>query len=302
MILSYPENEWHDYYSEFSYFSPDLIRPGNQPLIFRHKKPASKAIVLVHGLTDSPYYMTAIGRYFHHKLGYDVYLPLLHCHGLKNPGNMEEVSHNEWKKNVMFAVNSARSKSTEISIGGLSTGAVLSIFSTLANDRINGGVYLFSAAIDLAGGIIGDILESLLRTSLVDLLESSKTLIGEHPYRYCRMNLNGARQLAILMQEVNELLKSYSAQQTVIEKPIFAAHSEYDSTTGIRGVERLQQLTDDKSFTFFRIAKSRKVGHPSVVLDQPIYSTTTPEKVLEPENPLFTEMMQQISNFEEAKT
>jgi esterase/lipase len=41
--------------------------------------------VLIHGLTDSPYFMTAIGEYFFGNLGYNVYLPLLQCHGLKEP-------------------------------------------------------------------------------------------------------------------------------------------------------------------------------------------------------------------------
>ncbi len=295
-----PDNEWHDYYRKFSYFSSELIRPGSHPLILKHSSPSDKAIVLVHGLTDSPHYMTALGRHFHQELGYDVYLPLLHCHGLKDPGGMEDVSLDEWKKNVSFAIETAKAGSSNISIGGLSTGGVLSLFSTLINGNINGNTYLFSAAIDLGGHIWGDIMETLLRTFLVDILDSSKPLIGEHPYRYCRMDLDGARQLANLLKELNELLKNYSSQETIIEKRIFAAHSEFDSTAGIRGIERLQKLVDEENFDFYRIAKSEKVDHPSLVLDRDIHSTDRPDKVLEPANPLFNEMIQELTAFEQS--
>ena len=77
--------EWFDYYERFDYFTHDSVRDGCHPWIFRHATPSDKAIVLVHGLTDSPYFVTAIARHFHAQLGYDVFLPLLHCHGLKEP-------------------------------------------------------------------------------------------------------------------------------------------------------------------------------------------------------------------------
>jgi esterase/lipase len=51
----------------------------------QHEGPTTKAIVLVHGLTVSPYFMTAIGDHFFQNLRYNVYLPLLQCHGLKEP-------------------------------------------------------------------------------------------------------------------------------------------------------------------------------------------------------------------------
>ena len=80
------ENEWMAYYDRFaSYFSPDAVRDGCYPRIVEGPAPAAKAIVLVHGLTDSPHFVAAIGKHFHEKLGYNVYMPLLHCHGLKKP-------------------------------------------------------------------------------------------------------------------------------------------------------------------------------------------------------------------------
>ena len=119
-------HEWMGYYQRFNYFSADAVRDGCQPKIMEHEEPTEKAIVLVHGLTDSPYFMTAIGDYFFTTLGYNVYLPLLHCHGLKEPKGMEGVKLDEWKSNVNFALDVAASKANQVAIGGFSTGGTLS--------------------------------------------------------------------------------------------------------------------------------------------------------------------------------
>jgi esterase/lipase len=103
-----------------------------------HEVPTAKAIVLIHGLTDSPYFMTAIGDYFFQHLGYNVYLPLLQCHALKKPNGMEGVKLDEWKANVNFAVDMAASKAHQVSIGGLSTGGALSFYTAVNNSKING--------------------------------------------------------------------------------------------------------------------------------------------------------------------
>jgi alpha-beta hydrolase superfamily lysophospholipase len=145
------DHEWLDYYQRFQYFSAEAVRDGCHPRIMEHDQPTQKAIVLVHGLTDSPYFMTAIGDYFFRSLGYEVYLPLLQCHGLKEPRGMEGVGLDEWKANVNFAGDVAASKASHVSIGGLSTGGTLSLYTAVNNHKITGTLYLFSAALDLAG-------------------------------------------------------------------------------------------------------------------------------------------------------
>jgi pimeloyl-ACP methyl ester carboxylesterase len=144
------DDEWLNYYDRFSYFSPEKVRDGCHPRIIEQVN-SQKAIVLVHGLTDSPYFMSAIGDVFHQELGYNVYIPLLHCHGLKRPEGMESVELSEWKANVGFAIKSAAARCSRVSIGGLSTGGTLGFYMAATNPRINGALYLFSAALDLAG-------------------------------------------------------------------------------------------------------------------------------------------------------
>ena len=120
--------EWLAYYERFPYFSTDTVRDGCHPRVFEHEAATGKAIVLCHGLTDSPHFLAAIARHFHTHLGYDVYLPLLHGHGLKEPKGMEGVELGEWKANVRFAVQAAAEKAARVSIGGLSTGGALSFY------------------------------------------------------------------------------------------------------------------------------------------------------------------------------
>jgi len=54
------DHEWFDSYQRFSSFSPESVRDGCHPGIMEHLQSSQKAIVLVHGLSDSPYFMAAI--------------------------------------------------------------------------------------------------------------------------------------------------------------------------------------------------------------------------------------------------
>ena len=296
--------EWLAYYGRFPYFSTDTVRDGCQPWVFEHKAATGKAIVLCHGLTDSPYFLKSIARHFHNNLGCDVYLPLLHGHGLKDPKGMEGVELEEWKANIGFAVDAAAGRADFVSVGGLSTGGTLSFYTACTNPKVTGDLYLFSAALDLAGGpmgLIGEMKERILRTFLADLLDSKKPLIGRNPYRYARMDMDGARELARLIKETDGLIKAFDAK-TPFPKRVFAAHSESDKTADISGIRNLQEKTPPESFTSYFIPKSEDVSHASLVLEEPIYAPDAAEgeKPLEEANPKFAEMMGAVTAFQQA--
>ena len=289
-------NEWLEYYDRFNYFSREKIRDGCYPRIMEHSN-AQKAVVLVHGLTDSPYFMTAIGEFFYEKLGYNVYIPLLHCHGLKEPKGMENVELSEWKANVGFSIKSAAGQCSRISIGGLSTGGTLSFYMAATNPKINGTLYLFSAALDLAGkrfDFLGDIAERLLRTPLSQLFDSKKVLIGENPYKYDHMDMDGAQELARLIKETDTIIDEYNPKDPFPYK-IFAAHSECDTTASISGIEDLEKVSISDRFEFYRISKEYNVSHASLVLNEPILIN---DKKLVDENPRFKQMMKALAAFE----
>ncbi len=314
---------WRDRYQGL--VDSGAIREGNYPEIMYHGEPRKNAIVLVHGLTDSPYFMKATAKRFY-AMGFNVLLPLLPGHGLKIPDRkIDTVTFFEWQDEVNFAVDCATGLGKQISIGGLSAGGTLATYKAITDKQhINGALFLFSAALD-----IHDPIEVVLRfdtflkvasyiqvnrnkdvTYLLknafkkqdfskkkpkkikvppNLQRQSKNIwaIGDNPYRYVEMTLNGAGQLADLIKQIEDLYRR--DKYSDITQPIFAAHSESDIAAGIGEIELLIKNHPYAVETeFFRIDKSLNVAHPSVVLEEDII---VDNKVLEKRNPVFNQMM-----------
>jgi len=294
---------WPEYYAEFPYFSEQVIRQGCQPKKLEHTLPAEKAIVLVHGLSDSPYYLRAIAEFFHLELGYDVYLPLLQGHGLLHPEGMEGVLLQEWKKNVRFAIRTAALPDRLLAVGGLSTGGALSFYMACTEAAVTGDLYLFSAALGLKDGwlgIGGSVREFLLQTPLVDLIGNSKVeLIGRNPYRYESVSVNGAKQLAHLIGEINGKINSFKSGDYFSSR-IFSVSTEYDDVVSLRAINNLGKITHEDDFVQYIIAKEKKVEHAAVVLKYPVYASSCApdDHPLERANPEFSVMMTAIKAFE----
>jgi len=294
-------NIWEDYYKHFN-IEEDLVRPRCEPKFMLQERPTEKAIVLIHGLTDSPFFMEAIGECFY-QWGYNVFIPLLAGHGLKDPNFLKGVTMEAWIENVDFAIQQARDKHQceLISIGGLSTGGTLSVLKMFDSPKdITGALFLFSAALHIAG-IAGNLVERLLRMRFISPLlahledKHGKDLIGDNPFRYSRMDNDGARELSKLIYEIDKHLKKI--QKDDINHPIFVAHSEYDSAADIKGVEKLIAKTELTKTEFFRIGKYFHVPHASVVLKDDIRANNSCP--LEPKNPFFDEMMNTVCQFQE---
>jgi esterase/lipase len=226
----------------------------------------------------------------------DVYIPLLQAHGLKDPQGMKDASAAAWKADVRFAVKEAQKSGGKVSIGGLSTGGTLSVEMAL-NDQnaIDGGVFLFSAALGLATPL-GDFSEILLRTPLAsffDHLDQSNLTNNSpsgNPYRYSQMDLGGSIELSRLIREIDDLIDT---QNKSVMQPLFAAHSEADTTAAIDRIENL--VTKSNNAEMFRIGQSFAVPHASVVLQNPVFSANS--SPLEPCNPFFIEMMRSVNAF-----
>jgi esterase/lipase len=294
--------DWDEYYDQHfkGYIDKDDVRDRCHPQIFKHKDDGNprNAIVLVHGLTDSPYFMRDVGEYFCSEMGFDVYIPLLRAHGLKNPEDMKDASLEEWRKDVRFAIEKAQESGGKVSIGGLSTGGTLGVELALKEDRsIDGGVFLFSAALGLASHA-GNLAEIFLRTPLANIFDhiDRSSLINNsasgNPYRYSKMDIGGARELSKLIKELDLL-----TDRDVLNQPLFAAHSEADTTAAIDEIEDLV----DRSYNLhqraemFRIGKNFAVPHASIGLKKPVLSRN--KSPLEPSNPFFAQMMESLYEF-----
>ncbi len=292
--------EWQEYYEKFNYFSHEIIRPGCHPWKMINKN-SDRSIVLIHGLTDSPYFMMDLARFFYSKLGYSVFVPLLQCHGLRNPEGMQGVSLAEWKKNMAFGVEVASQHGRVVSIGGLSAGGALGLYGFENIAELNGCLYLFSAALELAGGMIGTAKQRFLRSSLVDIMEyfnRKRSLVGEHPYRYAFMDMGGARELAELIFEIAQIIDNHSENEP-FDHWVLAAHSESDDVTGIGGIEKLHKRSVAEKFLFYRIPKEEHVSHAGLVLESDIHSPNGEENLLlEKRNVLFADLLGEIEKME----
>ncbi len=265
---------WHHHYQGL--LDSGAIRAGNEPTIMYHGEPRKNAIVLVHGLTDSPYFMKAIAKRFY-AMGFNVLLPLLPGHGLKVPDSqIDTVTFFEWLDEVNFAVDCATGLGKQVSIGGLSAGANLAVYKAITDKQhINGALFLFAGALDIHNPIenilrfdpflnIASYIQVNRNRDVIDLIKTafkkkefksknrkkvtvppnlqrrSKNIwaIGDNPYRYVEMTLNGAGQLADLIKKTEDLYKD-KAKYSDITQPIFAAHSEADIAAGIEEIELL---------------------------------------------------------------
>jgi esterase/lipase len=207
---------------------------------------------------------------------------------------LPDASLEEWRKDVRFAVDAAKESRGKVSIGGLSTGGTLSVAMALKDEQsIDGGVFLFSAALGLATSA-GNLAEILLRTPLANIFDhiDRSSLINNsasgNPYRYSKMDIGGARELSKLIKELDLL-----TDQDVLNQPLFAAHSEADTTAAIDEIEEL--VARSPSAEMFRIGKNFAIPHASIGLKNPVVSSN--KSPLEPSNPFFDQMMESLHEF-----
>ena len=298
MVKNFPGEEWTEYYDQFPYFSHESIRQGCHPWKMI-KTGSEKAIVLIHGLSDSPYYMMALASFFHDQLNYSVFVPLLQSHGLKNPDGMNGVSRKEWRENVAYSIETASQCGT-VSIGGLSTGATLALYAMESFKSLDSPLYLFSAAFALSGGLIGRLKEHIIRTKAAFILkffDRKKNLIGKHPFRYAYVDREAARQLVLLMKEVALVIAQYDGARPYL-RPVFAVHCEADRVVSFEAVEDFYSRVGHKQSVFLPLPSDVDVTHAGVVLQQDIISPNDQKEVLENANPQFAQLLEQIAEME----
>jgi pimeloyl-ACP methyl ester carboxylesterase len=314
---------------------------GNYPMILQHGRKTSDAIVLVHGLSDSPYFVCAIARRFH-AAGVNVVLPLLTGHGLKDPEPEIHLDHLEerWIEDVREAALLAQDLGERVSIGGLSTGGTLSVYTAAsAPELVDGGVFLFSAALDFAtpgkvAAFAADLPPGLSSIQLLEWLsgqsyrriadglrskEMAETIPINNPYRSWWSDY-AAFHLGLLRRKTLALLDEKGMTQ-----PLFIRHSADDGTAFPSGVRDLaqRQTRAGRTVDFHELTRRADancrpytssrcedlvqppplncgIQHASLVLEQPLFlHGAASGQVCEPANPLFAGMVADALAFHE---
>jgi esterase/lipase len=218
--------------------APFLLIPGDScpgGTSSKHRR----GILLVHGLTDSPYDMRALGRFFQGECFY-VQALLLPGHGTR-PGDLLEVTGKEWVKAYSFGVETLKRKAEKVYLGGFSTGGTLALHRALKDDEIR-GLFLFSPAVEIT--------KAASIACWLAALDGIFPLIGwlgplqpdEDPYKYESFTANAACQVFRLTKEVET-----SRSQTPLAVPLFVAASADDATVHTAAtIELFQEATAER--------------------------------------------------------
>jgi len=175
-------------------------------------------VLLIHGLSDSPYHMRSIGEHLRDK-GFLVRAILLPGHGTV-PGDLTVVTYKEWIKAVRYGVEGMKPLVDHIFIAGFSTGGALGVHESLVHDDID-GLLLFSPALAVKSSLA-------FLTPFLSLLKTWLATEEDKDFsKYESFALNGAAQIYRLTQTINSLLKERDKKITI---PVFAALRYGDET------------------------------------------------------------------------
>jgi esterase/lipase len=237
----------------------EKIVDGNAPFELKpppgfpagQQKTYRRGVLLTHGLSDSPYSMRHLAAFFQQN-GFRVMAVLLPGHGTQ-PGDLLEVTWQEWAKTVAYGAYKLAEEVDEVYLAGYSTGATLSVYQSLRDNRVH-GLFLFSPALRITRWAA---LANLHK--LYSWLIPSARWVDIKPdldiYKYESFPKNAAAQTYALTREISGKLLRHE-----FDIPVFIAASADD-------------MTVKTSVIFEFIARAR---HPSSKL---VLYTTEPEKL-----------------------
>lgn len=207
----------------------EKIVEGNAPFELKpaagypagQKKTYRRGVLLTHGLTDSPYFMRHLAEIFQED-GFRVMSVLLPGHGTQ-PGDLLEVSWQEWAKAVAYGTDRLAEEVDEIYLAGFSAGGALSVYHSLYDNRVR-GLLLFSPAFSITARAAWANMHKLYSW----LIPSAKW-VGIRPdkslYKYESLPKNAAAQMHALTKTLHSRL-----QQHEVSIPVFVAASQDDTT------------------------------------------------------------------------
>jgi esterase/lipase len=254
--------------AQFVFCAEELRNAGNAPFVLWHRQfDGSMAtdhpvVVLLHGLSDSPFYLQSVAQAVH-QAGMNVVVGLLPGHGLKT--NSESILHDNnlrqiWRDYTDNLIAASNSLGNGIVVGGFSTGGALAVDHILRYPGQTKGLLLFSGALALA-----DNAETLSKIPFAKWL--SKWIDGDYPeagtnpYKYPNISSHAA----LILMDIIRNIRTGLHDSTGLKLPIFVAHSQSDNVTPIAGVEGLLSFSVAEH-TVIQIAESMAVCHAAVPL------------------------------------
>ncbi len=280
----------------------DMLRnEGNAPYILKNPTSSKKVAVLVHGLSDSPFFMREIAAQLHEQ-GYTVFVPLLPGHGLRDAD--EDMSDSQlaerWQRHVADVMAIAGAMSDKVLLGGFSTGGALAVDYYLENPDKVAALTLFSGA--LASSSDAERMARIWGIKWLALLvDGDYRTHGPNPYKYPSV----AGYAGLELMDVISGIRAQLEAGKQIEAPLYVAHSAADKTTPIQGVKNLLRHSSGPN-TLFVIDESYSVCHADVVVNTFLLNdmrfnrtmaNPNEECAIPQKNPLFSQMMLMLNSF-----
>jgi esterase/lipase len=125
---------------------PFELKPDESRFPRNHEGRYEKGILLIHGLSDSPYFLQPLARSLRER-GFLVRSILLPGHGTV-PGDLLSVSYQEWIRATEYGVDQMKQQVEKLYLGGFSTGGALCIHEALKNRNVQ-GLILFAPAVGI---------------------------------------------------------------------------------------------------------------------------------------------------------
>lgn len=185
-----------------------------------------RAILLVHGLGDSPFSFTDIGPALARQ-GFLVRTVLLPGHGT-DPAALIDVSADDWRRVVREQATLLKREADAVYLGGFSTGANLATSLAMADPAI-GGLLLFSPGFRTDEGY--EWLAPLVAPFVTWLRDPEPTRPQQNLVRYLNVPTNGFGQFHRTSAEVRGALDT-----ATFDKPALLILAEHDSVLDVDAI------------------------------------------------------------------
>ena len=248
---------------------------------------SKKAILIAHGLTDSPFVTRDLGAFFQCQ-GFSVLSILLPGHGTC-PGDLLDIGWRDWQQALSDAVQALAARHETVYLCGFSLGATLALKQALTDKRVN-ALFLFSPALRLppAARVISG-LHALSRW--LPHLRWVDVQPDDDPYKYESITANAIHQTWLLVQQVQQLLALRELQI-----PVFMAASEDDATVeSSASVEFFSRLGNQQKRLLYYSRRpcldlpthARLIN--SVLPEKKVISSSHMAMIIAPDNPHYGE-------------
>lgn len=175
----------------------------------------SFGILLVHGLSNSPYETRGLADYFQSK-GFLVRSILLPGHGTV-PGDLLSIHYKDWIKACEYGIQSFTDQVEKLYIAGNSVGASLSLYMGMTDQRVD-GLFLFAPSLGI---------KRSARFANTFIAPKWISRAGESDYaRYESFCSNAAAQAFNMTKKIDRLWRNIAPFDT----PVFIALSQTDMT------------------------------------------------------------------------